>query len=276
MRGVGVEEAAAIRAELLDGFLRRYRALRDGLLPAFQSGHAGVGLQILDHTLRAQEQRRDDRNRKQHIDRGTRHIDPEITDGLGLMPRKASYDCNRNRNPGGGRHEVLNGQGRHLHQVAERRLATIRLPVGVGEKAGGGVEGKIGTDVAGVKVLRVEGQNALCPLQKVHQQKPEDTEADQRRRVLGPALLGVFMHPTHLVRKNFDPPQSGMQERALALEDTRHVSAERLGEREHQGEENHNLENSYTGHDFLFRTARDEAERKPGKRTDRPIRLPQL
>jgi hypothetical protein len=67
-----------------------------------------------------------------------------------------------------------------------------------------------------------------------------------------------------------------MQERALALEDARHKGAERLGANKHQGEEKQNLENSYSGHDFLFRNAPDEAERKPGKRTNRLIRLPRL
>ena len=84
MRRVGVEEAAAIGAQHLDGFLRSHRALRDGLLRAFERGRVGVGMQILNHALRAEQQRANDRERQQDIKRRARQIDPEVADGLAL------------------------------------------------------------------------------------------------------------------------------------------------------------------------------------------------
>ena len=61
MRGVGVEEAAAVGAEHLDRFLRGDRAQRDGLLGALQRGRVGIGAERLRHALRDQEQRGDAR-----------------------------------------------------------------------------------------------------------------------------------------------------------------------------------------------------------------------
>ena len=81
MRGVGVEEAAAIGAEHLDRDLRGDRADRDGLLGAFQRGGVDIGAKRLRHALPDQEQRVDDADRQQHIERAARHIDPEIADG---------------------------------------------------------------------------------------------------------------------------------------------------------------------------------------------------
>ena len=82
MGGVGVEEAAAIGAELLDRYLRGDRALRDRLLGAFERRRVDVGAEVLRHALPDQAQRDDDRQRQQHVERAARQIDPEIADRL--------------------------------------------------------------------------------------------------------------------------------------------------------------------------------------------------
>ena len=56
MRGVGVEEAAAVRAEQLNGFLRGDGPERDGLLRALQSSDVPVGVECLQDALRAENQ----------------------------------------------------------------------------------------------------------------------------------------------------------------------------------------------------------------------------
>ena len=56
VRRVGVEEAAAIGAEHLDGDLRGDRAYGDGLLGAFQRGRIDIGAERLRHALPDQEQ----------------------------------------------------------------------------------------------------------------------------------------------------------------------------------------------------------------------------
>ena len=55
MRGVGVEEAAAVGSDLLDGFLRGDRSLRDRLRRAFDRLDDRVRMEILDDALRAEE-----------------------------------------------------------------------------------------------------------------------------------------------------------------------------------------------------------------------------
>ena len=56
MSGVGVKQAATVCAKHLDGFLGSHRSLNDGLSSAFDSLSDGVGMKILDHALRAEEQ----------------------------------------------------------------------------------------------------------------------------------------------------------------------------------------------------------------------------
>ena len=51
MRRVGVEEAAAIRAEFLDDLLRCGRALRDDLFRPFESRRLAIGAKVLRHAL---------------------------------------------------------------------------------------------------------------------------------------------------------------------------------------------------------------------------------
>ena len=82
MRGVGVEEAAAIGAEHLDGDLRGDRADGDRLLGAFERRRIDIGPKRLRDALPDQEQRVDDADRQQDVERAARDIDPEIADRL--------------------------------------------------------------------------------------------------------------------------------------------------------------------------------------------------
>ena len=60
MRGVGVEEAAAIGAQHLDGDLRRHGADGDGLLGAFQRRRVDIRPERLRDALPDEEERVDD------------------------------------------------------------------------------------------------------------------------------------------------------------------------------------------------------------------------
>ena len=87
MRGVGVEEAAAIGAEHLDRDLRGDRADRDGLLGAFERRRVDIGAERLRHALPDQEQRVGHADRQQDVERAARDIDPEIADRLAPSAR---------------------------------------------------------------------------------------------------------------------------------------------------------------------------------------------
>ena len=107
MRGIGIEEAAAIGAEHLDGDLRGDRPDRDGLLGAFQRGGLDIGAERLRHALPDQEDRVDDADRQQDVERAARDIDPEIADGLARGAGEAANERHRQHDAGRRRQEVL-------------------------------------------------------------------------------------------------------------------------------------------------------------------------
>src|SRR5215813_6696744 len=65
MGRVGVEEAAAVVAHLLDDLLRGHRAADDGLVPAGQRADRVIVGEVLDHPAGHQDQRADHRQRQQ-------------------------------------------------------------------------------------------------------------------------------------------------------------------------------------------------------------------
>jgi hypothetical protein len=52
-------------------------------------------------------------------------------------------------------------------------------------------------------VLRVQWQNALQPLDQIGEQETENAEREKTRRILRPALLGVFPDAAQLVDDAF-------------------------------------------------------------------------
>ena len=147
MRGIGVEEAAAIGAEHLDRDLRGDRADRDGLLGAFERRRIDIGAERLRHALPDQEQRDDDADRQQDVERAAGDIDPEIADRSWTeCARKTADQRNREHDAGRRRQEVLMRQAEHLREIGHRAFAAVVLPVGVGDEADGGVEGEIRRD----------------------------------------------------------------------------------------------------------------------------------
>ena len=191
MRGIGVEEAAAIGAEHLDRDLRGDRADRDGLLGAFQRRGLDIGAQRLRHALPDQEQRVDDADRQQHIERAARHIDPEIADGAHRGTGEAADQRHRERDAGRGRQEILVRQAEHLRQIGQRAFAAVVLPVGVGDEGDRGVEGKIRGDRG--LILRVERQQRLQPHQPVDDEEAADMEQQHRDRIGQPMLLALLI-----------------------------------------------------------------------------------
>ena len=162
MRRIGVEEAAAVGAELLDDLLARHRPDRDGLLRAFQRRCVDRAGQRLRHAERDEDQRADDRDRQQEVERDPRQIDPEIADRRRGGARKAAHQREGHREAGRGRDEIMHGEAEHLGQMAHRRLAAIVLPVGVGDEADRRVEREIRRH--GVEAARVQRQQVLQPL----------------------------------------------------------------------------------------------------------------
>ncbi len=273
MRGIGVEEAAAVRAQLLDGLLRGHRPLRNRLSRPFNRGRLRVAIPVLDDALRGEQQGGNERDRQQEVDGRAGHVDPEVADRRLALPRKAADEGDGDGDARGGRGEVLYGQRRHLSEVAHRRLADVRLPVRVGDETDRGIERGIGRDLRRAEPLRVQGQVPLQPLDEVREDELRNGERQQRARVLRPSLLDVFPDSAQPVDQPLERPQDRVQKRALALEQPGHEDAERLGQREDQREEEQNLVDPYRRHDTL-RSAPVGAARKSDKRTTAHRRRP--
>ncbi|MNL24772.1 hypothetical protein D3C87_1462210 [compost metagenome] len=90
MRGIGIEETAAIGAEHLDRQLRRYRADCDRLPRAFKRLGADISAKRLRHAEPYVNQGKHDTGRQQDVERRAHHIHPEIADGLAGSAREGA------------------------------------------------------------------------------------------------------------------------------------------------------------------------------------------
>ena len=250
MRGVGVEEAAAIGAEHLDRDLRGDRADRDGLLGAFQRRGIDIGAERLRHALPDQEQRVDDADRQQHIERAAGQIDPEIADGARRRAREAADQRHGDRDAGRGREEVLVRQAQHLREIGHRAFAAVVLPVGVGDEADRGVEGEVRRN-RGLP-CRVERQHRLQPHQRIEEEEAADVEQQHGDGIGQPVLLALLVDAGDPVEPGFDRAQNRRQECALAIEDARHVAAERLHQRDDDRAEQQDLNPANESHGCAF------------------------
>ena len=195
MGRVGVEEAAAVGAQLLDGDLAGGRPDGDGLLR-----HDGrvrgperldqlgdrIGTPRLHHALRHEQQGPHQRERQQHVERGAGQVDPEVADGALLRAGKAADQGHHHGDAGGRGHEVLHPERQRLGEVAHRALAAVGLPVGVGGEADGGVE-REGRGSPRRTPRDCRGGSPWTPLQQVHHRKARGAEHEERRRVARPA-----------------------------------------------------------------------------------------
>ena len=90
MRGIGVKEAAAIGAKLLDGFLARHRPNGNDLLGSLDRCRFDRAEQRLRSSERDEDKRDDDRHRQQYVKRRAGQIDPEVAD-RSRIPRAQSH-----------------------------------------------------------------------------------------------------------------------------------------------------------------------------------------
>ncbi len=82
MRGIGIEEAAAIGAKHLDGKLGSDRTKRYDLTRAFKRGGFDIRAERLRYTERHKSKRHDHTNRQQDIERAACEVTPEIAQRL--------------------------------------------------------------------------------------------------------------------------------------------------------------------------------------------------
>ena len=247
--GIDVEEAAAVGAELLDRNLTGDRALRQGLLGAFERGGIDIGAEVLRHAERDQHQREHDGEREQHVKRRARQVDPEIADGGSLAAREGPCDGDSDGKAGGSGDEVLHRQSGHLAEIGERAFAAVALPVGVGDERGRRVEGQVRAH--GVEPLRVQRQDMLEAQDRVEQDEAGGVENQQGHGVGEPILLAFGIDAGERVEASLDRTQDGIEQRWASFEYRRHVDAERPRRGNHQREHQRDLEPAVEGHRWL-------------------------
>src|SRR5205823_5323486 len=137
MRGVHVEEPAAVRADGLDRNLRRDGTLRDDLFSALKGMRGNVTVQVLRHTLPDENQADNERYWQEDVEVARCKIDPEVADGRSRAAHKGADECNDYGNARCGRNEIVDGQSCHLREIGERRFAAVVLPIRIGREADG-------------------------------------------------------------------------------------------------------------------------------------------
>ena len=209
--GVGVEEAAAVVAELLDRLLRRERPEGDCLLGPFERGDRVRSGQGLRDALRHEDDGGHEGDRQEDVDRRPGQVDPEVADrGRGSTDQPAGQG-DRDRHAGSRRGEVLDGEARSLRQVGHRRLTRVVLPVRVRDEADRGIEAQELLDRTQIGL--VERQAALDALEQVEHHDGHEAERQDADRVGLPALLGRLIDAGYLVDRALDGAEDGRQDR---------------------------------------------------------------
>ena len=230
MGGVGVEEAAAVVAHLLDPLLGRDRADGDGLLRALERGHGRRRVPRLRHALPDQDQRADDADRQQDVEDAAGQVHPVVAERLAAAPHQAADQRDGHGQAGRRRREVADGQHGGLDQVAGAGLARVVLPVGVGLEADRRVERQVRR--LGRRVAGVERQHVLEPQHDVAGHDGDDRQGQHGDRVRLPRLLDRLVDAGDAVDGALDRAEDRAQEGALALHDLVDVGAEQG--RDHQ------------------------------------------
>ena len=259
MSGVGVEEAAAVGAELLDDLLARDRSDRDRLLRALEGRRVDRAGERLRHSESDKRERADDRDREEDVKRDAGQVDPEVPDRRRRRARKSAYERERHCKARRRRDEVVHGEAEHLGEMTHGRLAAVVLPVRVGDEAGRGVEGEIGRD--GVEAARVQRQKVLQPLQGVERQESGDGKDDHRDRVAEPVLLPRRVDARQPIEGALDRPEHGRQEVSFAGVRVRDDFAQGNGADDHERKRQRDLQPADKGHWKILeiRISRDEA-----------------
>ena len=245
-RRVDVEEAAAVRAELLDDLLRGDGTEREGRLAAGHGRHVDVGRERLDDALGDEHERADDADRQQDVEHGPDQVLPEVAQRGRAPPREAADDGGQHGHADRGRGEVLDGQAGHLREVGEGRLARVELPVRVRDERRRGVEG----DVPGprAEALGVERVDPLRAQDQVQREERDEAEDDHRPSVGLPVLLARGVRAQRAVQEPLQRAQDAGEHDRLARVDARHVAAHERRQRREDGEEDGDLQPALSGH----------------------------
>ena len=224
MGGVGVEEPAAVVAQLLDPFLRGDRPDGDRLLGALQGRHRLRWVPRLRDALPDEDKGTDDRDRQEDVQDAAGQIDPVVAQRLRAVAGQAADERDGHGQAGRRGGEVAHGEDRGLGQVRCAGLARVVLPVGVRLEADRCIEGKVRRHRRDAAL--VEGQDVLEAEHDVAGHDGDQGHGQDAERVALPVLLMRFVDPAHAIHGALNRSQHRAQEGALALHDPIDVSAQ--------------------------------------------------
>ena len=188
VRGVGVEEAAAVVAQVLDALHRAHRAAGDRLVHPGQGVDRLVGVEVVDGAARDEDDGTDDGQRQQQPEHRPGDVHPEVAQLVGARPGEAPDHRDRHHQADRGGHELLHRQAGHLGQVAHGRLARVVLPVRIGYERGRGVPGRGRRHVGHALAQQ---QEVLEPLEAVQEQHAHGREGQDAAHIGRPPLVGL-------------------------------------------------------------------------------------
>ena len=94
----------------------------------------------------------------------------------------------------------------------------------------------------------LNGSTACSRITRIDDEEAADMEQQHGDRIGQPMLLALLVDAADPVDPGLDRPQHRRQEGALAVEDARHVPAERLGQRDDDGAVQNDLNPADGGH----------------------------
>jgi hypothetical protein len=149
--------------------------------------------------------------------------------------------------------------------MAQRRLARIVLPIGVGDEADGSVEGEVRRDVA--EALWVQGQVGLEPQDRVKGDDADHAEGEHGQCVGEPALLPHRIDAGGRVKAALDRANNGREQVGFTGKGPRQLDPKRLDEDKNGEKEQADLCPADESHGEI--SARDASEPlRPDERHD--------
>ena len=209
--GVGVEEAAAVGAELLDRLLRRDRSTLDRLLDAGERLDRVRRGEVLDDPTDEEEDRGDGGQGQEDAERRAGQVDPEVADPVRAHPGEAADDRSGDGDARRRRDEVLDGEAEHLGGVPGGCLTRVGLPVGVRREGHRAVERRVPVHPP----AQGPRQQPLTHEQGEEQRHRDDGEREDRAGVPLPALLGAGVDPDEPVHEALHAPVGVVGEDAV-------------------------------------------------------------
>jgi hypothetical protein len=217
----------AIRVFHRVAFFVYFRDLRGVRLR--QAGRV-VTLEVLNHALRDQEDRENQRNGQEQIVSGAHEIDPKISDGTHAMARDPADDRRSDGNACRSGNEVMEDQRNHLRKVRHRGFARVILPVGVCREARRRIEGKRFTD--GGEFLRIQRKDGLKAQNQVRENHADEAENEHREAVLFPIVLALRIDLADRISGAFQWLKNGIEKRlAAGIENLDQIEAQRFRDR---------------------------------------------